>query len=263
MQPEFQVDTESFLKVFEQWVITANREICGAYRKQGKLLCQRIITGPKGASGRRGIATPPDSQKQGEAAVKRDIYRAVFPIKGKGFRDIRARKRVDEAVAKHEYEALQAMARNGLFGPGVVNAKVQPFSPEMHTSQRKSRGRVWNTKGKDYKFATPNTDTLADYVKTTQGHVGQAKGGWVASLIRLGGRVAGWISRHERSGTYNDGLVPGNKDVFFIMINRSKWAQGGDEDRIIQQALANREITMKADIARMLKDSFHGKGTKT
>ncbi len=256
--PTFEVEFKSFNTSFEDWVTTAHIGICDAYRQQGRLLCERIISGPLGSAGKRGIATPPETRKQGQAAVKRDIYRAVFPIKAKGFRNLKLRRRISDAVAALSYEALQTMARAGVFGQGLVGAQVQPFQPSMHESQRRSRGRVHDNKG-NYKFATPNTDALAQYVKKKQGNVGQAKGGWVESLIRLGGHTAAWIAKHARAGAFEDRLKPGATEVGFTMINRSAWASGGDEDRIIQQAMAYREGRIREDIETMMSGTWTGR----
>ncbi|MDE2106983.1 MAG: hypothetical protein KGL39_57785, partial [Patescibacteria group bacterium] len=151
--------------------------------------------------------------------------------------------------------ALQALANAGVFGSEHRGVKVIPAGNEFtaHQASRKSRGRVT---AKTQPYAEPGDSYLKQYIRDSRHAVGQAKGGWVSSLMRLGGRAAGWITRHIRAGSYRDNLKPNQNNLNFTMINRSKWASGGDEDRIIDRVLANRGEMVKADIALMLQNNW-------
>ena len=97
---------------------------------------------------------------------------------------------------------------------------------------------------------------MKKYIKKTQEGVGQAKGGWVDSLLTLGGNCAGWISRHRRAGTCIDNLKKDCDPLRFTMINRSKWARGGDEDRIVDKVMENRAAMIKKDIEFLLANNW-------
>jgi hypothetical protein len=245
--PEFQV-------AFENWRKLVKLDIVDAWRKQGKLIAERLIGGIGGASGWN-RATPPGTRKQGENAMSRDIKRSIFPLKASGFRDVKLRKRVQVAVREEDVATLQGMVKNGVFGAAMVQAKVLPAGNEYtaHQNSRVSRGRVTRqTPG----FAEPGDAYLKQYIAEGKSAVGQGKGGWVSSLNALGGKCAEWISRHVKNGTFIDELKPGSDSMRFSMINKSKWASGGDEDRIIDTVLGDRTESIKADIKFRIESSF-------
>ena len=253
----FSTSYPEWKKQFEDWQIVANQDIVTAWRFQAKLIAERLIGGIGGGS-TWNRATPPGTRKQGENAMQRDIKRAVAPLSGDGFRDIKLKKRITVAVREGDIAALQTMVRNGIFGSALVSAKVLPAGNEYtaHNNSRRSRGRVTE---KQPKFAVPGDAYLKKYIADGKQAVGEGKGGWVASLNALGGSCGDWISRHKKSGTCEDHLnyLSGLSDkLSFKMINRSKWASGGDEDRIIDTVLGDRAEAIKADIAHRLEDSF-------
>jgi hypothetical protein len=200
-------------------------------------------------------STPPNTRAQGEAAVERDIRRAVFPLKGDGYYDVKVRKRINLLVRNEDVPALQAMIRNGVFGSAHVGVKVLPAGNEYtaHQNSRASRGRVTS---KTQKFAVPGDSYLKKYIKEAKHGVGQAKGGWAPSLTRLGGKCPQWVSRHRNAGTFYDSLnLQGWKKGKFVfsMINFSEWAKSGDIDRIVDTVMADRAQAMQLDIANRVE----------
>ena len=100
------------------------------------------------------------------------------------------------------------------------------------------------------------------YIKRVQGMVGQAKGGWAASFMRLGGRmsIGGWVGKHAaRAGRIRTNFSPDK--VAIEMVNRSQWANGGDENRIIASSLNMRAKSLEQAIKRHMTDTW-GKGGK-
>jgi hypothetical protein len=249
--PKFSVvNAPEWDKAFVKWVGVANLSIRDAMRTQGRLLFERLINWRGGA-----IATPPQGQAQGKRAVQRDIYRAVFPLRADGFNDPKLRKHVRQVVTEGNHVALQEMVRGGVFGQNVSKAFVAEFDPEMHKSQRKSRGRVPRTSAKSYRYATDDVAKLKEYIVKRQAMVGQAKGGWAKALRRLLGKPAAWYDKHAKAGTYEDRLSNASKPEF-VGINRSAWASGGDQDRIMGMALEGRAMAMTKDIERMLENEW-------
>jgi len=250
----FKVHYPEWQKAFDEWREVCNLDIIEAWRRQGKLIAERLIGGSGGGSNWN-RATPPGTRKQGEVAMERDIRRVIFPLKDSGFRDVKMRKRVRTLVAAGDVPALQAMVSAGAFGAENTGLKVIPAGNEFtaHQASRRSRGRVPE---KSKKFAVPGDAYLKAYIRETKPAVGQAKGGWAASLIELGGSCPAWIARHVRAGTFINNLKRGAEWVGFTLINRSKWASGGDVDRIIDTVMADRAEKVKKDIEFLLENNW-------
>lgn len=100
------------------------------------------------------------------------------------------------------------------------------------------------------------------YIKRVSNMVGQGKGGWAAAFMRLGGRMSmsGWVGKHAaRAGRVRTIFTP--EKVSITIINQSRWASGGDEDRIIQASLAGRAKSLSQAIKRHMTGTW-GKGGK-
>jgi hypothetical protein len=251
---KFKVQYPVWQDAFDYW-----REVCGldiieAWRRQGKLIAERLIGGIGGGSNWN-RATPPGTRKQGEEAMARDIRRAIFPLKAEGFRDVKVAKRVRNLVAGGNVQDLQAMVSAGAFGAENAGLKVIPAGNEFtaHQASRRTRGRVPE---KSRNFAVPGDAYLKAYIRESKGAVGQGKGGWAASLLELGGTCPNWIARHVRAGTFINNLKRGAERVGFSLINRSKWARGGDEDRIIDKVMSDRAEAIKKDIEFLLANNW-------
>lgn len=249
-----ELTTQTNLKQFNDSLAQFIREqgvgLPNALRYQCRLLADRLIRGPKGSGGGRGLATPPATRSQGKAAVARDIRRAIVPLTRRyitaSFRETSVQEAILDLVAKDDAEGLQVLFSRFESGP-LRDAEISDtFDAQMHQSQRDRRGRVLEKKSP--RFATTDTDALADYVKRKQDNVGRAKGGWAASLLALGGSTSAWITKHSDLGHITDradDLVAG----YIRMTNESEWASGGDEDRIVSNALASRAQAILKDLA--------------
>lgn len=254
----FKTSYTDWKDAFEAWVEVVGMDIVDAWRMQARLIAQRLIGGTS-AKDRKAFgwnrATPPGTQKQGENALVRDIQRAVFPLKADGFHDIKVRKKIKLAIRDIDIPALQEMVRKGVFGAARVSMHVLPAGNEYtaHKNSIGSRGRVTS---KTPKFAVPGDEYLKKYIAEAKHAVGQGKGGWAASLIALGGSCSQWIARHVKSGGCIDGLTRGRENLTFAMINRSKWASGGDEDRIIDTVMGDRAAVIAKDMEGIIERSF-------
>lgn len=241
---------------FEDWAATCRMGIVDAWRYQAKQIASALVLGYE-PGGRKdwNQSTPPNDRKQGEGAVVRDIHRAVFPLRADGFRDLKVRKKVSIAVRSDDVAALQAMVTAGVFGQNRVHMTVRPAGNEFtsHQQSRQSRGRV---NSKRPRFATVGNTYLKQYVAEAKRGVGQAKGGWASSLEALGGKPPAWVARHKRAGTCIDNLKPGLTDLSFVMINRSKWANDSEAQRITDSVVGNRAEQIKADIAFLVENNW-------
>lgn len=211
---------------FADFIRYSRMEIPQGLRFQGRQMASLLIK-----------LTPPRNRSQGRKAVQRDIRRAVRPLRYQDFDN----KTVKEAVRSRNYEALRAIfARSS----GVLhNAQVEAFTPELHRKAQDRRGRVRRWK----RVVTPDADAVKFYIASVQHLVGQGKGGWAAALMDLGGKPAQWIANHAESGTIED-KADNPVSAYILMTNRSRWASGGDDDRIVENAIKTRTDAIKTYI---------------
>jgi hypothetical protein len=244
----FKVNYPEWQQAFAHWALTCGMGIVAAWRYQAKQIASALILGYE-PSGKRmwNQSTPPNNRKRGEGALVRDIHRAVFPLRANGFRDVKLRKQITVAVREDDVKKLQALVRAGVFGHDRVHMRVLPAGNEYtaHQQSRASRGRVLH---KTPRFATVGNAYLKEYIKESKHAVGQAKGGWAASLEALGGRAPAWVARHKKAGTCVDNLREGITELLFSMRNHAKWADDEEAQRIVDSVMANRAELVKADI---------------
>jgi hypothetical protein len=133
---------------------------------------------------------------------------------------------------------------------------------EFHQKNRLANGRTTDagTFTRDigrWKFITKlivPKDVLTEYIEVVKARVGRGKGGWAAGVIALGGEVPGWIEVHARTaGTFIDKTQDANPEMEFV--NRSEWAEGGDQDRIIDNAIKARTRDIYRQIQLALKEA--------
>lgn len=153
---------------------------------------------------------------------------------------------------------------------GVDVKKYQPF-PSMntledtHAKNRDRRGRgkrkVDDTDSEARNIGrwtflnalVVNPEIKRMYVEKKQKAVGQAKGGWASAFMLLGGRMSTsrWVGKHAaRAGS---ATATFGEKIFILMVNRSRWASGGDHDRVIEKSLEGRAKSLQANIERELK----------
>jgi hypothetical protein len=202
-----------------------------ALRSEGRLLATRLVR-----------YTPPKTRSQGRKAVARDIQRAVRPLRAADFSSLRIRK----LIRQRDYAGLEAVFARFPQGSELHGVSVvEPKFPEMHQQARASRGRVLKFQGR----VTPDADKVRDYIKTVQDRVGRGRSGWAVSLLSLGGKPSGWIVRHAKrdTGTFEDRV---DAQGYMRMENRSEWAEAGDEDRIVANAIRSRTRNVREAIAK-------------
>lgn len=229
-----QVKFDGFTRAMNAWQEHFRKSPKATLKTQARLLLKRVLsfTPPQGDDDNTPLT-------QGKLAVANQIRRAVLPLRPK---DFRKNKRVREMVQKRDYAGLTSVFANGDWGP-YTNLQVVPFTPQLHQSKRDKRGRVRSKT----RFASPDDEQIQAYIKRKQGNVGNAKGGWVRAYTQLGGTASKWFARHASAGEFVDKL-DNERDLFFKAINKSEWAKGGDQDRIVPNAMESRAEQIKASI---------------
>lgn len=204
--------------------------------------------------------TPPQrGAAQGRRAVARDIRRAFFGLK-------KAQQAAWQTFEGRQVSRLFSTKDGRVYGADALHFMPSPTMEQMrahHESLRDKRGRV--TKAGSYsqdvgrwRFITRMVvpeDKLRSYIKARQEGVGQARGGWARALVDLAPyapktmKPGAYITKHLRAGQFEDTLDKGS-DGFIRIENRSRWASGGDESRIMRNALASRTRWMVGAVAK-------------
>lgn len=237
---DLSVNARAFNDAVTRYVLTLGKDARGAVRQQSMLLGKKLVQ-----------FTPPNTRAQGRKAVARDIQRAVTPIRPADFDSASIRK----LIRKRDYAALEVVFSR-FKGGEFAGFKVLPFSPVLHRSKRDSRGRVTRSA----KVATPDAAEVRDYIRQVQTHVGRAKGGWVATVTRLGGSVPEWLLRQAVTGTVEDRTDSLNPSV--KMKNRSEWAGDANVDRVLSGAMGARRKDILTSIEKAANTAARTSGLK-
>jgi hypothetical protein len=241
-------------------------------------------------AGFKSIATLEDSTAKaiGERRVEKDIRKVIYGVRGASpsqpaqvYKGQDSHKVYNESAVSdwgvfQKCEGKPAVrifaTKSGtVYGVDLERFKANATNAELmatHAEHRGKRGRVTTAGSRDrvvgrwrwLNVLTTLESTVKGFIKLKQRMVGQAKGGWAAAFIKLGGRMSksGWVGRHaEKAGRCEVRIKPG--DIHIEMINQSAWASGGDDERIIEKSIAGREKAIQGRIAREL-DKHWGKG---
>jgi hypothetical protein len=230
---DLSVQTDAFNNAVTRYVTTLGKDSRAAIRYQSMLLAKRLVQ-----------FTPPKTRSQGRKAVKRDIERAVTPIRPSDF----SSKSIRKLIRARDYAALEVIfsrfERGAMAGFAVV-----PFTPELHTKRRDRRGRV----RKSAKVASPDAKEVKAYVAEVQTRVGRGKSGWAKAVTQLGGNVPAWLAKHSGTGVVQDQTR--GPDPWVRMRNQSEWARGVDTDVILSNALRSRQRDIVKSIEKTIRDA--------
>lgn len=231
MNATVDIEYQDYARALAEFIRQRGTLLPKALRGEGRLLANRLVR-----------YTPPKTLSQGRKAVARDVQRAVRPLRPADFSSQRIRK----LIRKRDYAGLQAVFTRFPQGSELRGVSVvEPKFPEMHEQARSSRGRVLKFQG----VVTPDADKVREYIRTVQGHVGRGRSGWAVSLLALGGKPSAWVLRHAKRDT---GLFEDRVDAqgYIRMENRSEWAEAGDEDRVVANAVRSRTRNVREAILK-------------
>jgi hypothetical protein len=225
------VDYKDYAEAIGEFIRERGTTLPKALRFEGRQLALRLVR-----------LTPPRTLSQGRKAVARDIQRAVRPLRPADFTS----KRIRKLIRKRDYSGLEAVFARFPQGSDLRGVSVvEPNFPQMHEEARASRGRVHKFQRK----VTPAADKVREYIRTVQSRVGRGRAGWGVSLIALGGKPQAWVVRHANRNT---GVFEDRADVagYIRMENRSEWAEAGDDDRIVANAIRSRTRNIREAIVK-------------
>lgn len=236
------VYTEDFENALVRYKVACQKDWQFVIKQQSRRVGEKLVK-----------FTPPKTSGIGKKNVARDI--------GKVFADL--------GNTKWEDKPLDKMWKAGDF-EGVKKALSAHPSKEtlpifqyekifkkpiraIHKAAIGKSGRV--PKHFKTRYAVAGKGELKKYVKKVQLQVGVAKSGWLAALVKLGGKAPNFVARH---GTKYGGFVDGNKgdNPFFTLINKvSTFPQGGTPARILRRAFIAQTKAMESNIKRLMDKS--------
>jgi hypothetical protein len=229
IQLEGKVDTSRFDRAVARYTEELKIELPRAVKTAARLLAVQLMR-----------FTPPKSQAQGRAAVKRDIGNAMWLPDPAATTN----KHLQRAILAEDFDVVQAFITNtrGAF----KNYHLQHFNPSLHTSRRGRGGRV---RGKPTVMVLERAE-YKRYVREVQGHVGATKYAFGAAAQRLGeASIPAWILKHHASlGQIEEDYNPNNPSV--TITDKSPGAESISPSTI-QDAINVRTRAMTADIERI------------
>lgn len=270
-QPLFKCDVEGFGDKIKYWAAATGMTVSDACRQQWRLYAAELIK-----------RTPPFS---GKSITKMLIARGKAPLSDPDIEKASAKKVGEMAVARDMRKLFFTVknwwsARRGknwvhLFNTGETSVGIpesyynpspsRDWMQQIRGSHRDRRGRV-NYKGRELRGAN-NTLTVFKWPVPEQqfemlearlkADVGRARAGWGNGFVALGGRIGGgWVGRWlGKTGSARVNFsAPWNAEC--EMVNSSEWAQGGDEDRIRSQAMAQREKMLEKSIEFAISEKW-------
>lgn len=160
--------------------------------------------------------TYPKNLKQGKNRVSKDLRKIFVPITDQ-MKLLEGEVIGDQAVAfKTKTGAVYGVDRD-LFRPGASTEMMRPH----HQRYRRKDGRVTSARGGSeqgrntlnigrWKFVdkmhVPER-TFRKYEREVWGHIGRLKAGWLAAVVKFGGKAGEFVRRHSlREGSATDAL---------------------------------------------------------
>jgi hypothetical protein len=255
MQVSVTSNAPEYRNALLEWMANFGKNARQAVKYQGRLLGERVVA-----------FTPPRNEAQGRARTTKDIHKVMLGLDKRQMSRVQQLKEDQTTQLGGGTYFRLFKARDGgmtvvqrdLYMPRATRQELGAF----HQSKRGKYGRVEDKheqmlsvgKWRILKKLVVPKELLTAYDDAAQGRVGRGKAGWALGVLRLGGRVAAWVARHAgATGQFKDGLATANPSVEFI--NKSEWAKGGDQDRIMQNAIKARTRDIRNSISKARKDA--------
>lgn len=242
MSVNFEIITKGFENALTKYKVAYRKDWQFVIRQQSRIVGERLVK-----------FTPPKTAAIGKHNVARDIGKVFADLSNTKWHDKSLDKMwragnfegVKKALEKHPNKLQMPVFKyKRIFAKPVRN---------IHKAAINRSGRVpknWHTS-----YAVAGKGELKKYVKKVQLQVGVAKSGWLAALVKLGGKAPNFVSRH---GTKYGGFIDGNKgdNPFFTLINKvSTFPQGGTSARILRRAFIAQTKAMENNIKRLMDKS--------
>lgn len=242
MSVKFEIITKDFEDALAKYKVVCRKDWQFVIRQQSRIVGEKLVK-----------FTPPKTAAIGKRNVARDIGKVFADLSNTKWND----KSLDKMWRAGNFEGVKKALENH---PNKLQMPVFKYKRifakpvrNIHKAAINRSGRVpknWRTS-----YAVAGKGELKKYVKKVQLQVGVAKSGWLAALVKLGGKAPSFVSRH---GTKYGGFIDGNKgdNPFFALINKvSTFPQGGAPARILHRAFIAQTKAMGKNIKRLMDKS--------
>lgn len=242
MSVNFEIITKGFENVLAKYKVACRKDWQFVIRQQSRIVGEKLVK-----------FTPPKTAALGKRNVARDIGKVFVDLSNTKWHD----KSLDKMWRAGNFDGVKKALENHLNKLQMPVFKYKRIFAKpvrnIHKAAINKTGRVpknWHTS-----YAVAGKGELKKYVQKVQLQVGVAKSGWLAALVKLGGKTPNFVSRH---GTKYGGFVDGNKgdNPFFTLINKvSTFPQGGTPTRILRRAFIAQTKAMENNIKRLMDKS--------
>ena len=165
------VNTARFNEALKRFRKTSKRAAGIILKEQARGVLRKVVDWtPPGGKGAQGSA----AKKRGEAAVERDIFKLMRPVKTFG----------------RDTDVLRAA---GMF----IEASSSESPAAIHKANRTRTGRV---RRKLSPTIAIKASDLRRYIASKKKMVGFLASGWKAAATKLGVSLPAWVTRHSGSG---------------------------------------------------------------
>lgn len=242
MSVNFEIITKDFENALTKYKVACHKDWRFVIRQQSHIVGEKLLK-----------FTPPKTAAVGKRNVARDIGKVFADLSNTKWHD----KSLDKMWRAGNFEGVKKALENH---PNKLQMTIFKYKRifakpvrNIHKVAINRNGRVpknWRTS-----YAVAGKGEVKKYVKRVQLQVGVAKSGWLAALVKLGGKAPSFISRH---GTKYGGFIDGNKgdNPFFTLINKvSTFPQGGTPARILRRAFIAQTKAMENNIKRLMDKS--------
>lgn len=209
--------------------------------------------------------TFPKKRMHGVKAVRRDISRAVTPLRINAsdgvpatfddIRDERLREKLNALLRAKNYRALEAILKKFR----GEKTKVVRFSDRLHRSVRDSRGRVT----RDQHTYTPDYKDWKKYRQKIEKRVGLHKHGWMGAVTKLRSlgvniKLPAWIEKPRDKSGGSAAKLGGGDRMVFEMVNPQGYVKGAKET--VRFVMGLRAKAINSGINRILRGGANRHG---
>lgn len=238
MSVNFEIITKGFENVLAKYKVACRKDWQFVIRQQSRIVGEKLVK-----------FTPPKTAALGKRNVARDIGKVFVDLSNTKWHD----KSLDKMWRAGNFDGVKKALENHLNKLQMPVFKYKRIFAKpvrnIHKAAINKSGRVpknWHTS-----YAVAGKGELKKYVKRVQLQVGVAKSGWLAALVKLGGKAPNFVLRHD---TKYGGFINGNKgdNPFFTLINKvSTFPQRGAPAR----AFIAQTKAMENNIKRLMDKS--------
>lgn len=260
MNAKWSFDPREFSRAATDLMAAQRKSGAEIIKQQGRLFVRDVVRAtPPFGSHAFSQGSSNVGRRIGEAAVSRDISKVfVTPSRLRVLsqpQNPKLYERLKKVIRSGDTAAVEAIFRNlNIHVKGVLLAA----SRDVHKRSLNKRGHYM--RGNSYFVLRENS--VKQYIRQEQSHVGRAKAGWARAAAGLGEKLPNWITRHSEPGLFIDDTANGDKPSVTIgnLVDYAQQFEG--QLNIVQAALQNRVRSMRTQTEKILEHNLRRHAAK-